>query len=130
MSAPASIMIIDDEERIRQLLLDYLEDFDGFDLRAVESGEAALQRLAEKRADLCIVDMRLPGMNGQAFILRAFEANASGAFMLHTGSMDFSLTKELLGCGLTEADVFFKPCDMSLMLARIRQLLNLPGEAQ
>ena len=130
MSAPANIMIIDDEERIRQLLLDYLEDFDGFDLRAAESAEGALQSLEKERADLCIVDMRLPGMNGQAFILRAFEANLSGAFMLHTGSMDFSLTKELLGCGLTEADVFFKPCDMSLMLTRIRQLLNLPGEAQ
>ncbi|MHC1752440.1 response regulator [Humidesulfovibrio sp.] len=129
MSAAASIMIIDDEERIRQLLLDYLEDFDIFALRAEESAEGALQSLAKQRADLCIVDMRLPGMNGQAFILRAFEANLSGAFLLHTGSMDFSLTKQLLGCGLTEADVFFKPCDMGLMLARIRQLLNLPGEA-
>ena len=129
MSAAASIMIIDDEERIRQLLLDFLEDFDIFDLRAEESAEGALQSLAQNRADLCIVDMRLPGMNGQAFILQAFEAGLSGAFLLHTGSMDFSLTKQLLGCGLTEADVFFKPCDMSLMLARIRQLLNLPGEA-
>lgn len=126
---PASILVIDDEERIRQLLLDFLEDHEGFDLRADESAEDALQSLSQRRADLCIVDMRLPGMNGQDFILRACKADLCGAFMLHTGSMDFSLTKELLGCGLTKDDVFFKPCDMGLMLARIRQVLNMPGEA-
>lgn len=128
MSTLARIMIIDDEDRIRQLLLDFLEDFDSFALRAEESAEGALASLALEPADLCIVDMRLPGMDGQAFILKAWERSLCGKFLLHTGSMDFALTKELLGCGLTEADVFFKPCDMALMLSRIQHLLQLPGE--
>lgn len=128
MSSPVRIMIIDDEERIRQLLLDFLEDFDSFVLRADESAEGALTSLAQEPADLCIVDMRLPGIDGQAFILKACEQGLCGKFLLHTGSMDFALTKELLGCGLTEADVFFKPCDMALMLSRIQHLLQLPGE--
>jgi len=121
-------MIIDDEERIRQLLLDFLEDFDCVDLRAEESAEGALASLALEPADLCIVDMRLPGMDGQAFILNACERGLCKKFVLHTGSMDFALTKELLKCGLTETDVFFKPCDMEQMLSRIRHLLQLPGE--
>ncbi|MGE4262941.1 MAG: response regulator [Desulfovibrio sp.] len=127
MNTPAKVLILDDEERIRQLLLDYLEDFDDFALRAEESGEDALESLAQESADLCIVDMRLPGMNGQSFILNAWERRLCGSFLLHTGSMDFTLTKELRDCGLTEADVFFKPCDMDLMLERIRSLLHLPG---
>lgn len=128
MKRPMRLMIIDDEERIRHLLLDYLEDFEGFALRAEESAEDALAALALEPADLCIVDMRLPGMDGQAFILKAWERGLCGKFILHTGSMDFMLTKELLGYGLTEADVFLKPCDMALMLARIQHLLSLPGE--
>jgi len=128
MSRLTRIMIIDDEERIRHLLLDFLEDFDSFSLRAEESAESALANLAQEPADLCIVDMRLPGMDGQAFILNAWKRELCGKFVLHTGSMDFTLTKELLDCGLTEADVFFKPCDMALMLSRIQHLLLQPGE--
>ncbi len=129
MTSPARLMVIDDEERIRQLLLDYLEDYGDFALRAEESAEAALTELDQDHAELCIVDMRLPGMNGQAFILDAARRGLCGRFILHTGSMDFALTKDLLACGLTEDDVFFKPCDMALMLARIRHILKLPGGA-
>lgn len=127
MTTPARIMIIDDEERIRQLLMDYLEDFEGFALRASESAEDALRELEREPADLCVVDMRLPGINGQAFILRARERGLCERFILHTGSMDFALTQELQASGLTENDVFFKPCDMDQMLTRIRIILQLPG---
>ncbi|MBI5520899.1 MAG: response regulator [Desulfovibrio sp.] len=128
MSAPARIMIIDDEERIRQLLLDFLEDYDDeFGLRSCESAEEALLELEREQADLCIVDMRLPGMDGQAFILRAHERGLCRRFVLHTGSMDFSLNRELEAIGLEEADIFFKPCDMEQMLARIRHRLNSNG---
>lgn len=128
MSTPAKILILDDEERIRQLLLDFLEDFDDFALRAEESAEQALETLALEPADLCIVDMRLPGMNGEAFIRQAWERRLCGSFLLHTGSMDCSLTKGLQDCGMTQADIFFKPCDMVTMLSRIRKRLNLPED--
>jgi len=41
--------------------------------------------------------------------------------------MDFALTRELQAAGLEEDDVFFKPCDMDLMLARIRHRLKQTG---
>jgi len=123
----ANIVIIDDEERIRQLLMDFLEDFEEFSLRVFDSAEAALEALAAQPADLCIVDMRLPGMDGQAFVLLAKERGLCGKFILHTGSMDFTLTEPLLTLGLSDRDVFLKPCDTGEMLARIHELLNLPG---
>lgn len=46
--------------------------------------------------------------------------------MLHTGSMDFVLEDSLRARGLSERDVFLKPCDMNDLLARIRQ--KLAGE--
>lgn len=126
-ASPARILILDDEERIRQLLVDYFEDFDEFLLRTSESAEAALEELGRETADLCIVDMRLPGMDGQSFILAARKRGLCGHFLLHTGSMDFILSDSLNACGLTEADVFLKPCDIGDMLARMRQKLEHPG---
>ena len=125
---PISILVIDDEERIRQLLEDFLEDYDEFSVRAVASAEEALVELARKPADLCIVDVRLPGMNGQEFILAAQDSRMCGRFVLHTGSINFSLSVELLRRGLTMNDVFLKPCDMNGLLARIRVIFNQPGD--
>lgn len=124
---PMKLVILDDEERIRQLLVDFLEDFEEFSTRACDSGEAALEELQRDPADLCIVDMRLPGMNGEAFIIAAHARGLCRHFLLHTGSMDFTLTEPLLNLGLRENDVFLKPADTGEMLTRIRAVLNLPG---
>ena len=117
------VLIVDDEERIRRLLLEYLEDFGEFRLEAVDSGEAAMQALAEEPADLCVVDMRLPGMNGEAFILAAGAQGLCGHFLVHTGSVDLSLSKDLQRLGITERDVFFKPSDVERILGRVRVVL-------
>ncbi|OIN99143.1 MAG: two-component system response regulator [Desulfovibrionaceae bacterium CG1_02_65_16] len=126
--AKAQLLILDDEERIRQLLLDFFEDYDEFSARACESAEAALEELARQPADLGIVDMHLPGMDGQHFALAAHACGLCRRFLLHTGSMDFALTPELLRIGITSADVFLKPADTAELLARARTLLGLPGD--
>jgi len=128
MNTPARLMIIDDEERIRNLLLDFFEDYDEFSPQALASAEEALDELGRDPADLCIVDMRLTGMNGRDFILAARGRGLCGHFLLHTGSMDFSLDDSMGAAGLSDRDVFHKPCDMTVMLARIRELLQLPGD--
>lgn len=128
MPPAVKIVIIDDEERIRQLLEDFLEDFEEFTTRACDSAESALDELARDPADLCIVDMRLPGMNGQDFILTASARGLCRHFILHTGSMDFSLSDKLRQLGIGESDVFLKPADTSEMLARMRAVLGLPGD--
>ena len=128
MTGPkARILILDDEERIRQLLRDFLEDFGEFALRTAPTAEDALEELARESAELCIVDMRLPGMNGQGFILAALDRGLCSRFLLHTGSMDFTLSEALVRRGLTLKDVFLKPCDMNDLLGRMREILNQPG---
>jgi len=129
MTTPrARLLILDDEERIRELLLDFFDDYDEFSPRACDTAEAALEELAREPADLCIVDMRLPGMNGQEFSLTASARGLCRRFIMHTGSMDFVLTPPLRGIGLTPADIFLKPADTAELLARARILLGLPGD--
>ena len=119
------ILIIDDEERVRDLLLEYLSEFDEFELRGAGSGEEALEMLQQQTAALCVVDMRLPGMNGTNFILAAIAARLCKRFIVNTGSVDFSLPQALEDLGMGTQDVFYKPVDAAEVLARIREVLKL-----
>jgi two-component system response regulator ResD len=116
-------MIIDDEEHIRSSLVCFLEDFDEFDLRSAHSAEQALDDLRREPADLCVVDIRLPAMNGAEFIRVAREKGLCPLYILHTGSTDFQLYVDISEFGMDSTDVFQKPCDSMNMLTRIRQLL-------
>ncbi|MCM0754503.1 response regulator [Desulfovibrio aminophilus] len=123
-----SVMIVDDEAPIRKALVDFLEDYDEFRLRAAASGEEALESLRAEPADLCVVDMRLPGMRGEEFIVAAAEGGLCRRFVLHTGSVGPVLGEALSDLGLTEADVFRKPCDSTAILERARVLLSRTAE--
>ncbi|SMP76775.1 Response regulator receiver domain-containing protein [Desulfonatronum zhilinae] len=120
------LCIVEDEERIRAQFLLFLEDYDEFRVTAAESGEKALEMLRRDPADVCIVDIRLPGMNGAAFIRSALKADLCRRCLVHTGTVDRELLDELKSVGVSDRDVFLKPTKMNRILARIRELL--PGE--
>jgi CheY-like chemotaxis protein len=60
---PGRLLVIDDEPSVRDLLLRVLADA-GHEVAAVETGEAALMKLAKQSFDLLVVDKNLPGMSG------------------------------------------------------------------
>jgi DNA-binding NtrC family response regulator len=61
------ILIVDDEADMRSLLSDVLEE-EGYRVRTAESGEKALQTLAEEQYDLVLTDLRMKGMQGTALL--------------------------------------------------------------
>ena len=63
MEKKVSIMVVDDEEIVRESLSGWLEE-DGYHVEAVESGRKALERLPERAWDLMLVDLKMPGMDG------------------------------------------------------------------
>ena len=87
------------------------------------NGEEALDMLAEKKADLCIVDIRLPGINGKEFVRIAHRKALSRYYLMHTGSLD-DAENDLEDCGVTDADIFFKPADTNVLLGRIKELIG------
>ncbi|MGH9433961.1 MAG: sigma-54-dependent transcriptional regulator [Terriglobia bacterium] len=58
-----SILIVDDEEGIRESLTDVLED-EGYRVDSVGSGEACLDALKKKRPEIILLDIWLPGLDG------------------------------------------------------------------
>ena len=79
------VLIVDDEEMVRENLEAYLED-EGFRIVTASSGEAALELLADINPDVGIIDMRLPGLSGNDFILRAHALRPHLRYLIHTGS--------------------------------------------
>ncbi|HYX52779.1 MAG TPA: sigma-54 dependent transcriptional regulator [Candidatus Limnocylindrales bacterium] len=58
-----NILVVDDEREIRETLRGILED-EGYKVRAAESGEACLDDLKKHRAELVLLDIWLPGIDG------------------------------------------------------------------
>jgi DNA-binding NtrC family response regulator len=121
MATPPVILIIEDEIFLRSSLADYLEDY-GYAVLTSSTAEEGLRRLAGDRVDVCIVDMRLPDMNGNEFILRAHALDARLRFIIFTGSVEYSLPESLQAIGLRSSDILFKPLtDMGQLVEKIRE---------
>jgi DNA-binding NtrC family response regulator len=63
VSKNARVLIVDDEERVRQLLSRLLRQ-EGYQVRAVSSGREALEELGNDSYDLVLSDLTMPGMSG------------------------------------------------------------------
>lgn len=59
----ASVLVVDDEPNI-MLSLEYLMKRDGYDVRCVTDGEAALKAIEERPPDLVLLDINIPKRNG------------------------------------------------------------------
>lgn len=103
-----SVMVLDDDDQVREGLLYYFED-EGFSVCEACSGEDALKKLQESLVEVVIVDLRLPGMNGPSFIKEAHEKWPEIKFLMYTGSPEFNLPEDLASLGCVSERLFQKP---------------------
>lgn len=118
------ILIIDDEDMYRFNMVDFFED-ESFIVDSAESAEEGLKLVEKNRYDGAIVDMRLPGMDGNQFILNANKIDENLKFVIHSGSSDYAIPKELRDINIKDEFFFLKPLhDMSVLTNAIRQLIE------
>jgi CheY-like chemotaxis protein len=116
-------LIIDDEKG-GILLADFFE-MSGWECVNVDSGEEALELLKSQSFDVAIVDIRLPGMDGEQFILKASEAFPKLTCLVCTGFVNYELSADLLKAGLTSEHVVSKPVfDMDKLRSHIEALVE------
>jgi DNA-binding NtrC family response regulator len=102
------VLVLDDEMSIRESLSDFLEDFN-FQVFSAETAEAALEILKDNFVNVAIVDMRLPGIDGNSFIVQAHDLSPKTRFIIHTGSVNYHMTQDVRKVGVHENFVFLKP---------------------
>lgn len=124
-----TVLLVDDDATVRSTLAAYLED-DGLDVATAASGEEAVQAVRQGlRPAVCIMDMRLPGMDGHDAILALHECLPELDFLIHTGSLSYGLSDDLLSLGITDKQMFRKPLpDMGVLADAIRTLLTQKEE--
>ncbi len=75
------ILVVDDEERIRRLLRMYLEK-EGYDIDEAEDGETAYKLAMEHDYALLVLDLMLPGMDGNEVCVKLREHKSTPVIML------------------------------------------------
>jgi len=86
-SAPMNILLVEDDELIRQNTADTLRDL-GHDVCEVPDGYEALKQLAGGRFDLLFTDLGLPGMSGGDLAIKVREIAANIGVVFATGNDD------------------------------------------
>lgn len=119
-----TILVLDDEPNLRYGICAFLDD-NGYSTLPHERGEDALKSVEEGTVDLAIVDLRLPEMDGEAFIMKARQMNPTLPIIIYTGSIGYSTPASLTAMNITQSDVLFKPMpDLSILLDHIERKLK------
>jgi DNA-binding response OmpR family regulator len=114
------ILVVDDEEAIRELVGSYLRT-EGFDVVEAVDGEDALAQVAQGAADLIVLDLRLPGISGLD-VLREIRRTSAVYVIVLTARADE--TDKLIGLELGADDYITKPFSPRELVARVRAVLR------
>jgi two-component system response regulator ChvI len=115
-----TIALVDDDRNILTSLSVALQS-EGFATRVYTDGETALKALTENPADLAVLDVKMPRMDGMELLRRLREKSALPVIFLT--SKDDELD-EALGLAMGADDYISKPFSQRLLIARIRAVLR------
>lgn len=119
------ILIVDDEGPVRQSLAEYFDDLE-FSVETAGNAEDALATLSTQSFHIAIVDLRLPGIGGEAFILNASYLYPDLQFIIHTGSVGYALSEDLTRVGMRPEQVFHKPVyDLAVFAEAIQEMVSV-----
>ncbi|HKV89168.1 MAG TPA: response regulator transcription factor [Candidatus Dormibacteraeota bacterium] len=116
----ATILVVDDEPRIVQLVRDYLEH-GGFTVLTASDGPAALRSARTGRPDLIVLDLSLPGLDGLD-VARSLRRDGQVPIIMLTARTEES--DKLVGLELGADDYLTKPFSPKELVARVRAVLR------
>ena len=107
MKDKIAVLVVDDEPGIRILLHNLLKDMGLGDVRVSSRGEDALKILMREKVDLMLLDLRMPGMDGQETARRSFQIWPDLVILVVTGYATVESAVELMKHGVF--DIVRKP---------------------
>ena len=114
------ILVVDDQESMREMLSELLRMM-GYDARAVDGGDQALQSLQDTETDLVITDLNMPGMDGMELMKRIKGLYPRLPVIIITGYGTFNTERQVLSSG---ADGYIpKPCTINRVQETVNQAL-------
>lgn len=117
---PQRVLVVEDEHKIAQLLLDYLRA-DGFSADSLADGEQALAAIRRDPPDALVLDLMLPGLDGLSLCRAVREFSAMPILML---TARVSEQDRLQGLDGGADDYICKPFSPRELVARVRAQLR------
>jgi DNA-binding response OmpR family regulator len=114
------ILVVEDDAALARVLTDNLT-FEGFDVKSVADGDAALTAMKSFAPDLLVLDIMLPGRNGFELCGLLRQRGQTPIVMLTARSQK---ADKLKGLNLGADDYITKPFDLEELLARVRAVLR------
>lgn len=116
-----SLLLVEDEVLVRNLLVGMLSGA-GCAVQAVASGEAAVELLEQRRFELALLDVNLPGMDGMQVLARGRALQPDAQFVLLTGHGTVDLAVEAIRRGAF--DFISKPVPVARLLTTLEAALR------
>lgn len=117
----AAILVIDDDPYIRELAGTLLLN-EGFSIYEARNGREALEKLAEHKIDLCVLDLMMPEMDGFEFCRRARCYYEELPILMLTAKREIS--QKVRGFELGADDYLTKPFEGIELVMRVKALLK------
>jgi DNA-binding response OmpR family regulator len=122
MTQSKTILIIDDDDDLRELLREQLDLQSGLNAFGAATAAEGLALAQEKRPDLILLDLDLPDKNGREVCLALREAGVASPVIMLTAADGEADT--ILGLESGAADYVTKPFRFAILLARVRAQLR------
>lgn len=115
-----SILIVDDDQELRELLTDLLQKY-GYEVESVANGTQMFEKLSIHNIELIILDIRLPGEDGFS-LCQKLRLNSSIPIIMLTANGDE--TDRIVGLEMGADDYLPKPFNPRELVARIKAVLR------
>jgi diguanylate cyclase (GGDEF)-like protein/PAS domain S-box-containing protein len=125
----AHVLIVDDDMLLRSMAAQTLRHA-GFEVTEAASGEEGLARIGERRFDLILLDVMMPGLDGYEVCqrIRATPEGAAVPILMLTGLNDTASIELAYGQGAT--DFITKPINWTLLSHKVRYALRASTAAE
>jgi DNA-binding response OmpR family regulator len=122
MSATRKILIVDDDDDLRESLKEQLSLYDEFELVTAATAGKGLEEARTGHFDLLILDVSLPDMDGRELCKQLRKTGFKSPIIMLTGNVSDS--DMILGLDAGANDYVTKPFKLAVLLARIRAQLR------
>lgn len=116
------VLVVDDETPIVELIRGYLEA-EGMDVAVAQDGPSAVESVRERRPDVVVLDVMLPGFDGFEVLRRVRTFSDAYVIMLTARAEEVD---RIVGLSVGADDYLVKPFSPRELVARVRALLRRP----
>jgi DNA-binding response OmpR family regulator len=120
MSSSASILVVDDDAEVRDMIVEYLSNH-GFDVAQAGSGEEMRRALGHKVPDVVLLDLNLPGEDGLTLARYLRQHHDVGIIMVTAAG---EVVDRIVGLEVGADDYVAKPFDPRELRARLKSVLR------